>query len=173
MSGKITEGFIDPKVVEVERHHHNREKWFGLAAVASGELHVADRMDGVILPFQLTSGASDFGSWVQVLGSDDTPVDADMTKFDGHRVLVTATDDTNPFIIQIVSGESADIAAKILAEEFTEFPFVAATNNIETGISDLITRRVDAGEKVWARCACVGVTGKLIDFYFGIHEYPV
>lgn len=159
------------RVEEIEKHFHNREKWFGLAAVASGETHVADRMGGGIAPFQLTAGNDDFGSWVQILGSSDTPVQSGMVKFDAHRFIVTDTNSTLPYIIQIVVGESADIAAKIAAEEFTEAPYVAATNNIDSGISDILTSRVSAGVKVWARVCCIGGNGTTIDLYMGIHEY--
>ena len=159
------------RVEEIEKHIHNREKWFGAAASPSGETHVADRMDGAILPFTLIAGNNDFGSWVQILGSSDTPISSGMVRFDGHRFMVTATNSTDQFIIQIVSGESAGIAAKLIAEEFTEAPYISATNNADSGISDIISIRTDVGEKVWARCANVGGNGTTFDFYFGIHEY--
>lgn len=160
------------RIHEVERHLHNFEKWFGAAAVASGETHVADRMAGGISAFALVSGNDAFNAtWTQVLGSADLPVGAGMVKADAHRVMVTSTDSTAPFIIQFVTGESADIAAKISAEEFTEIPYVSATNNADSGVSDIISRRIDAGEKVWARCACIGQDAKTINLYVGIHEY--
>lgn len=166
-----TEKNILEEVTEIEHHLHNREKWFGFAAVANAELHVADRMAGGIQPFQLTAGNDDFGAWVQMLGSNDTPVSSNMTKFDGHRIMVTDTNSTNPFIIQIAVGESADLAAKIAAEEFTEIPYISASNLNDSGISDILSLRVDAGEKVWARTCCIGFSGSLIDLYFGLHEY--
>ena len=162
---------IETEVIEIEKHLHNYEKWFGAAASPSGETHVADRMDGVISPFALLSGTSDFGSWVQVLGSSDTPVQTGKTKLDLHRVLVTSTDSTATFIVQIVTGESAGIAAKLAAEDFDEFPYISATNNNDSGISEIIDKRCDVGEKVWMRCACVGQTAKTINIYFGLHEY--
>lgn len=159
------------KVEEIEKHLHNREKWFGVAAVTNGEIHVADRMAGGISPFVLTAGNDDFGSWVQILGSSDTPVVAGNTKFDAHRFLVTATNSTNPYIIQIAGGESADLAALVAAEAFTEAPYIAATNNNDSGISDVMSSRVAAGTKVWARCACIGGNGTTLNAYIGLHEY--
>lgn len=164
---------IQLEVTEIENHIHNYEKWFGLAAVPAAETHRADRMDGVISTFQLVAGASDFGAWVQVLGSSDTPVQAGKTKFDLHRMLVVTTNSTNPFIIQLIRGESADFATKLAAEDFDELPYVSATNNGDSGISDILDKRYDSGEKVWMRCANVGGSGTLIDFYIGIHEYDV
>lgn len=156
---------------EVENHLHNFEKWFGLAGTPAGETHRADRMDGVISPFALLSGSSDFGNWVQVLGSDDTPVQAGKVKFDFHRTIVIDTDSTAPFIIQIIAGESTGFAAKLAAEDFGEFPYVASSNNNDSGISELIDERYDSGEKVWFRAACVGQNAKTINLYIGIHEY--
>lgn len=135
------------------------------------ENHVADRMDGVIAAFTLTSGNNDFGSWLQVLGSDDTPITAGSANFDLHRIIVTDTTSTDVFIIQIVTGESAGIATKLITEDFNEFPYIAATNNNDSGISEIIDKRSDVGEKVWMRCANVGGNATTLEFYLGIHEY--
>ena len=167
---------VDSTALEMSKlgnHHHNFEKWFGLAAVPAGETHRADRMDGAIATFQIVAGNNDFGSWVQVLGSSDTPATPGKTKFDFHRVLVTSTNSTRPFIIQLVFGESADIAAKLAAEDFDEFPYISATNNNDSGIQEIIDQRSDVGEKVWMRCADVGGDGTTLDLYIGIHEYDV
>jgi hypothetical protein len=156
---------------EIERHLHNREKWFGKAVVPNLEVHVADRMDGVVLPFTLTSGNSAFGSWVQLLGSSDTPVSSGSVMLDAHRFMVTTTDSISSYIIHIASGELADLAAKVAVEQFTEAPYKAETNNNDSGISNVMSIRIAVGEKVWARCACVGGNAQGIDFYYGIHEY--
>lgn len=159
------------RIHEVERHLHNMEKWFGAAVTPVGETHVADRMAGGVSPFTVTAGNDDFGAWVQVLGSDDTPVTTGAVKFDAHRILVTATNSTNPFIIQVVSGESADIAAKLAAEQYSESPYISATNNNDSGIEDIMVRRTDVSEKMWIRAACIGSSGSTISLYFGVHEY--
>jgi len=156
---------------EIERHLHNLEKWFGIATIPDGEIHVADRMVGGIQPFILEAGDDDFGDWIQILGSADTPVIGDQVKFDAHRFMVMSTNSTNPYIIQVVSGESADIDSKIAAEEFTEAAYISASNNNDSGISEIMARRTDSAKKVWARCACIGSNGSTISMYFGIHEY--
>lgn len=177
IDGQATDGLLGVsnslayRVEEIEKHSHNREKWCGLATAVSGETHVADRMAGGINPFQLTAGNDDFGPWVQILGSSDSPVTSGGVKFDGHRFMVIDTNSTNPYIVQIATGESAGLAAKIAAEEFTEAPFISATNNNDSGISDIMSIRVDVGEKVWARCACIGSSGSTFSFYYGFHEY--
>lgn len=170
-SGKITD--IAAETKEIELHIHNHERWFGIAAVPSAEVHRADRMSGTILPFQLIAGNNAFGDWVEVLGSNDTPIKAENNFFDFHRILVTNTNSTNTFIIQFIIGESSDFAAKLLAGNYNEIPYKAATNNNDSGVGDLIAYRHNSGEKVWMRCADVGGNGTNINLYFGIHEYPV
>jgi hypothetical protein len=162
---------IEEEVIEIEEHLHNREKWFGLAAVPNGEIHRADRVGGTIQPFQLVSGNNTFGQWVQILGSADTPIETGKTYFDAHRYMVTSTNSTTPFIIQIAAGESAGLAGKIANEEFTEVMYISATNNNDSGIEEVMSIRVPAGQKIWARCADIGGNGTNINFYYGIHEY--
>jgi hypothetical protein len=159
------------EVIEIEEHLHNYEKWFGAANVPVGETHVADRMAGGVSPFQLIAGNDTFGQWVQVLGSADTPVQAGKIKFDLHRLMVTSTNSTSPFNIQIITGESSGINAKLAIEDFDEVPYISATNNNDSGISDIIDKRVDAGTKVWMRTCCIGQDGPNINFYIGLHEY--
>lgn len=159
------------KVHEIERHFHGTDKFFGLAAVASGETHVADRVGGSILPFPLTAGNDDFGSWVQILGSSDTPFTPGAVKFDMSKMLTTTTNSTNAFILQFASGESAGLAAKIAAEDFTETMHVAATNNADSGIEGVKSPRIVVGEKLWARTCCIDASGSTIAAYFALHEY--
>jgi len=159
------------RVHEIERHFHGREKWFGAAAVPAGETHVADRMGPSIVGFSIVSGNNAFGNWVQVLGSTDTPCKAGYKYFDAHSVLVTSANDTNPFLVQIIAGESADIVANLAAEMHSEFPFEAATNQINGGEFAIMSSRVPAGTKVWARCICIGSNAKTIVMFAGIHEY--
>jgi hypothetical protein len=155
----------------IENHLHNYEKWFGAFSGVADELHVAERMGGGILPFTLTSGNDDFGSWVQVFGSTDTPIVQDKTHFDFHRCLITGTNSTATFIIQIVSGESSEIADKLTAEDFNEFPYISSSNSNDSGISEVIDKRCAVGEKIWMRACCIGQDAKTISLYNGIHEY--
>lgn len=159
------------RTAEIERHFHGQEKWFGDALVPSGEIHVADRVTIANNPISLLSGNNIFGQWVQILGSGDTPVKSGSEFFDAHRYLVTTTDSTNVFVVQIVGGESSEIAAKILAEDYTEILYIAPTNNNDSGIELVMSSRIPVSTKAWARTRCIGADAKTINFYFGIHEY--
>jgi len=159
------------EILEVEKHIHGHEKWMGVAAVPNGEIHVADRVGPAIAPFALLAGNDAFGNWLQVMGSSDSPIESGKTRMDAHRALVTTTDSTEVFITQFVNGESADIAAKIAAEDFTEVAYISATNNADAGISEVMSKRILSGTKVWARVICIGQNAKTINLYIGIHEY--
>jgi hypothetical protein len=159
------------RVHEIERHFHNNEYWLGAAAVPAGETNIADEMGPGIAPFPLLSGNDAYGLWVQVLGSADTPIHASSVEMDAHRVLVTTTDSTEPFHVQFCVGETAGLAACITNKDYTGFAYIAATNNADSGISDIISRRIASGTKVWARSICIGQNAKTINIYVGIHEY--
>ena len=158
------------KVTCLNERFHGYGKWFGKHPAQSDENRIFARMNGVTSHFVLTAGNTAFGNWVQIVGATDTPILASNTKFSLHKILVTTTNSTAVYIIQIVAGESADIAAKIIAEEFTEFPYIAATNQNDSGVYDFVSKCQDSGTKMWARCACVGQNATTITGYFGLHE---
>lgn len=128
---------------------------------------------GGVQPFVLTSGAGNFGSWVQILGSDDTPIATGKQYYDPAKILVVATSIAEQFVIQFVSGESSGIAAKIAAEDFSEAMYIAAATKNYSGITEVGSPRIQAGEKLWARSCWMGGSGSgaTISFYFDIHEY--
>ncbi len=162
---------IEEATFIVQNHNHNHEKWMGVAASPSGETHKADRLGPGIAAFALLSDNDAYGSWVQILGSSDTPIQAGKTQMDAHRVLVTTTNSTEAFVVQFAFGESAGLAALIAAEDMTEFAYISATNNADSGISEIRTKRIASGTKIWARAICIGQTAKTINLYIGVHEY--
>ena len=156
------------RVHEIEKHFHGYERWFGAAASASGETHVADAINASIVEFQIDSANNAWGAWVQILGSSDTPVDSG-AKFDLHRLVFTGVERFNSHhFVQIGAGTSG--AASLTAGTYTEFVFESSTaKGTETPI-DVMMGRQDAGTKVWARCLVNADTGTL-DFFYGLHEY--
>ena len=158
------------RVHEIERHLHSSGSWFGAAAVPSGETHVADRIAGGIAPFQLDGGDDDWGAWVQILGSDDTPARTGQVYFDPHEVVVASTERAGTYFIQMARGDSG--AAGLAAGTYTEFVFESdSVGQKAAGIIKVQTGRAPVGSKLWARTLCVGENTATIDFYFGIHEY--
>ena len=158
------------KVHEIERHLHSAGSWFGAAAVASGETHVADRIGAGIAAFQLDAGNEDWGTWVQILGSSDTPARTNQVYFDPHEIVITYTERSGAYFIQFARGDSG--AAGLASGAYTEVVFESdSVGTKAAGITSLQTGRAPAGSKLWARCLCVGENTATIDFYLGIHEY--
>lgn len=157
------------RVNEIERHLHSYESWFGLAASPSGEIHRADRIGPGIAPFVIDAGNNDWGTWVQILGSSDTPARTGGVKFDFHKLLFTATENNSVYFFQLGFGESGDDA--LAAGEFTEDVFVPSAFFIDSGPVEIQNRRKSAGTKIWARCLSDGDNTGTMSFYFGLHEY--
>ena len=86
-----------------------------------------------------------------------------------NEFLITSTDSAVAFIIQIVTGESADISAKIASEIFDEFPYIASGDEI----IKLKRPKIEAGTKVWCRACCMNESAKSISFYFGLQEFDI
>lgn len=157
-------------VEETERHLHNYERWMAAAAVSVGETHVADEVSDNQTPFQADGGNDTWGAWVQILGSDDTPVRTAQEKYDLHRLLIVDHEhNTNCYLIQIGFGASG--AAALSAETYTEITLVTGSGATEVGPLEMISRRQDKETKVWARIWAVGKNTGTLDFLVGIHEY--
>ena len=158
------------RVHEIERHFHSYERWLELAAVPAGTTHRADAAGTGAGPYILDAGADDWGLWVQILGSTDTPAIADMVKFDPHKILVESTERNEVYVLQIGFGASG--AAALTAGTYTETLFIPVGNQADSGPVEVMSRRHNAGTLMWARCICPGQATALFSFFIGIHEYP-
>ena len=155
------------KVHEIEKHLHNVERWMGLAASPSGETHRAD--SDSMTPFRIDAGNDTWGAWVQICGSDDTPVTAGMVKLDVHRIVISDVENTKTLTkIQLAGGASG--AAALAAGDYTEIMLMPEKDGKQDPI-DVMMPRFIAGTKGWARCWVSGENTSWIDFFYGLHEY--
>jgi len=161
------------RIGEVERHFHNWERWLCLAAAGTATAtHFADRIGATAAsyaPFVLTAGNDTWGAWVQLLGVDDTPAVPAMVKFDVHRVLITTTNETGIWFVQLGFGASG--AAALAADTFSSIVFVSEGPGDRSSPIEVFTRRQAAGTLMWARAWAVGADGKTLSLMFGLHEY--
>jgi len=164
-----TSDSIGYKITEVERHFHSYERWLGAAVTPSGETNIADPIGTSTSAFQIDAENDDWGSWVQIIGSADTPVISGSTHFDLHRLLFTATERNAVYFVQVGAGASG--AAALSAGTYTEAVFLPSSNLVDSGPVDINIRRQTATTKVWARTYCPGQNTATIDFYVGLHEY--
>ena len=156
------------RVAEIERHLHSGGRWFETATTPSGETHVADAIGTGSGAFQIDAGTDAWGTWVQVLGSADTPAVSGKAYFDPHQMIVEAVERAFTYFVQI--GRGASGAAAISAGTYTELVYASASSR-DTAIIEVQTGRAPAGSLVWMRCMCPGQTTATMDLYIGIHEY--
>lgn len=156
------------ELVEVEKHLHSNECWYGKASVPVSEINEADKNS--LTTFQVDSGNNDFGTAICVLGTSDTPCLMGKTKFDFHKLLITNTERTNePYIIRWAWGNTE---AEALAAGTYSSTAYYPTATIRSAPVEVQGRRITAGTKVWMNCKCANNTGTL-NFLFGFHEYDV
>ena len=163
-----THNSLGYRVAEIERHLHSGGRWFETATTPSGETHVADAIGTGGGAFQIDAGDGTWGTWVQILGSSDTPAVAGKAYFDPHEIVMEAVERAFTYFVQM--GRGASGAAAISAGTYTEFVYAAETSR-DTGILEVQTGRAPAGSLVWARCMCPGQNTATMDFYVGLHEY--
>ena len=98
----------------IEEHLHGRSRLFGKKGIPTA----TDWADQESLsPFQVISGADDFGSdpndEALVLGTEDTPAIAGNIQYDAGRVQIIATSSTTPWVLRLIwgAGTMADAEA--------------------------------------------------------------
>lgn len=151
---------IETETIEIDTHFHVQERWLG-AGASTG-------MAG----YSLTSGNDDWGSWVTLLDTGDTPIIAGRTAFDFRRVLFTVQDTAAVHRMQIGWGATGTI---ISGERFTEVMFLPSGigANISTIPVSIRIPRLAAGTLVSARTWVDGENADGTTFFMGIHEYPL
>jgi len=152
------------RVHEIERHLHNYPRWFGVAAAPSGT-RKADPVGQAIAPFVIDGGNKVYGTWVQLLGSDDT-----LLRYDLHKLMISATE--TPSLIHFIQiGFGVSGAQALTDGTYSEFVYrsVAAASN-QTPV-EIMTRRQAAGTLAWARVLAYETNTSTVSFYFGAHFY--
>jgi hypothetical protein len=177
IDGKIdtvsnTSDNIFEETTEIGTHIHSNERWFEKATIANGELHVADRIGTGIGAFQMDAGNNDWGAWIQILGTNDTPADTGKLYFDGHRAEFVSAERSAEYFVQIVAQNTNPNTGGIDNEEnITEFVLKPLSVVFDSGPVEIQNIRVPVTTKTWVRCKCPGQNTGTLDFYFGIHEY--
>lgn len=159
------------RVHEIERHLHSAGSWFEKATTPNAELHVADRIGDGIGAFEVDAGNDDWGTWIQVLGSTDTPArGVSQLYFDPHEIVIEYSENAGAYFIQFARGDSG--AAGYAAGNYTEVVFESdSVGQKASGITKVQTGRSPVGSKLWCRIKCPGQNTSLLKFYIGIHEY--
>lgn len=152
------------EVLEIEVHMHSPERWLGQHPSPTSTVFAEANETA----YQIDSGNTVFGAWLQILGTDDTPVIAGKAFFDFHRILITDHQETTMYRIQIAYGADADVA--FAAENYTEIVVKFSVGQVKPAPFVVQDVRCPSGTEIWARCRCASNTGTL-DFMIGLHEY--
>lgn len=174
IGSKATQDNIYEEVVEVEKHLHNRERWLGKRG---SQTATEWGTPAVLTAFQAISGNNAYGSDTDdealVLGTGDSPVITDMTKFDLHRLLITDVSSDTHYKLRIVYG-SGTMAAAITAGQYSEvvvkFDSANPTQSAGSPIDIIMPRLTCGTDKVWIQ-AWNATDNATIDFLAGLHEY--
>lgn len=159
------------RIEEIEKHHHNVERWLGKKTVQTATEWAAD----TLTPFQAISGANTYGAdpddEAQVFGTADTPINGDV-KFDPFRILVINLSEDTVWKLRMVYG-SGTMAAAITAEQFSEIMVVNQVAGSKSGGLPVRFRmpRLNSGvDQVWLQ-AWNATDNATCDFFAGTHGY--
>lgn len=164
-----TSGSIAYQLDELKTHHHGWEGFFGRAISPNTEIHVADEIGPNVQPFQINAGNLTWGSWVLVLGSNDTPFRAGFQRYDFHKIQICGAQRTTYYFIQIAFGATA--AAALAGGFYSSIVFAPQSVQGKPAPVDVMHEPMDASTKAWVRCVCPGQNQGTLDFFVGIHEY--
>ena len=162
--------------LEVEHHLHSWERWLCIANAPTGT-HKADTVIAAEAipawaPFIVDAGNDAFGGWIQLLGSGDTPVQADKLFFDLHRLILTSVErDRSKHILQI--GYGADGPGALSDGTYSDLPFIPDDGPPITVPVPVEAQmeRIPVGSLVFARLWIPGQDTGTLGFEYGIHEY--
>ena len=180
MSAKIDDkatdgllGVVDSlsyRVMELERHFHSRERWFGISADQSGTDWA---LAGTLAPFVVTSGDNTWGAAAKILGTSDTPAIAGSVKYDPHRFLVTTVSVATIWKLQFIygTGSAADaITADQYTDVYTGYDSANPTTLPRVPVDLHLDRLVCAADQLWCR-GWNATNSATISIFVGIHEY--
>ena len=168
---------------EVEHHFHSGNFGFGIAAAADGEIHVADRTSvgaagAEAGPFVLDAGNDDWGSWIQVVGSADTPVSelTTATHYDMNEITVVATEhDDQRYMYQAVVQEDAPVDDPQDGDYATEGEFFIHAAAIQGDpvlpTIEFRSHRRPVTTKMWMRLRAPNQNTSTASFYLYGHFY--
>ena len=154
------------KVAEIRSHHHGWERRYGVAVAADATHKMDPISDGnAVVPFRIDAGTSDWGDWVQVIGSADT-----VLSFDFHNIMVVAAEGANKtWFLQF--GIGATGAGMLTDETYSELVFTPQSVNGRPTSIHSMSDKAPAGSLGWARCLCRDTDTHWLDFYIGMHFY--
>ncbi len=164
---------IEPLIHTVEDHLHHYSRPMGMAAAPTSDPlpdHFADFEGGLL--FEATSCNNDWGTAIQILGADDTPIAPGMIKYDPGIIFISEANAINQiYLIRMISGESA--AAGVEAFNYGTVEIVTSTGRFSGLPLDIGFKQMPSGTKLWAQIKTPDANAKTLSFSFELHEYDI
>lgn len=166
--GHMVTGSLGDRIRQLYDHAGTYSQWYGVAGTPSGT-HKADRVGVTDLPLQMDAGNDAWGTWLQILGSADTPHIAGKTEYHLTKLVVTAVErNTQIHFIQIGFGASG--ADALTNETYSDLVFVPLlATGWETPLA-MACGHEASGTLAWARAKVPGQDTGTVTFFFAIHE---
>lgn len=162
--------FIGQEVFEIDKHFHNVERWCGQVGGWNGTATDDSADPTSLTPFQIDAGNDDFGSGLIIMGTEDSPIQSGMTKWDPHRIEVHGTERNVAHRLRVSWG-AVDHATAVAAGDYTDVDFMAVAGQTALIPIDVRTPRLDTGVMLFAAIWALGANTGTFDFTIGIHEY--
>lgn len=159
-------------LVKIDEEPHTPETIFGVHGAPSFPTVAA--LAGSLDPFVLTSGNDDWGAWVNVIGSDDTPMRSGKDTYDIHEILIASVSAAATGGIEF--GWDATTTTAILSNEtFTSVAFQPSGvgANVSAGPVEIRMPDVPVGTLVFARCKIAGENAATVSIILQIHEFDL
>ena len=170
-------GSLDHEILkeakEIEHHFHSNARWLGISGDQSGDDWAIDDINS----YQAISGDDAYGAdaddEAKVLGTDDTPIQSGMTKYDFHELLIEDVSVNTVYKLRIVYG-TGTMADAITAGQYSQVMVLSDPTNpqLAAGIPvEVNMPRLNSGiDKVWVQ-AWNATNNATVNFFVGVHEY--
>jgi len=167
-TSEMVDGSLANKVSCLYGHIGAYGEWYAIAGTPSAT-HKADRVGVNDASFQIDAGNDDWGAWVQILGSADTPHIPGTTEYHLIKVIATAVEhNTSLHFMQVAFGATG--ADALTANTYSDLVFVPLLAvGWETSL-EVHCGHIPVGTLAWARCKVDGQNTGTVNFYFSIIE---
>jgi hypothetical protein len=145
---------IEARALAIDNNLHRKQYTIGRKAVPTAT-SFADTSANCFYPFNLTAGAdTTFGTAVQILGTDDTPIKAGMSNFIITQTTVISVDDNTIYKMRVLWG--ASVAEALALNQYTENWVYGDSANPQQASPNPVpinSVRISAGTNVWLQIA--------------------
>lgn len=157
---------------KIDTEPHAPERFCGLNSSPSFPTTAADF--NTMTPYQATSGNDDWGAWLHIIGSTDTPVISGKDTYDIHEVEISSVS-TAAFTRMQIGWDATTTTAILSNNTYTEVVYQPSGVGINISAAPIGIRMpdLDVGVLMFVRVWMDGQNAATVDFFVGTHEFDV